>query len=372
MPAGLYIHVPFCLSKCPYCDFYSIERDDSLIDEFAEALLLEINLLARTKWKDRVYNTIFFGGGTPPLLGDRYIAEILQAIRRTFNISPRAEISLEANPESLSLELLQALKSSGVNRISIGAQSFDNSLLQTLGRIHTAETALKSIDQAGEAGFENISIDLIFGIPGQTIATWRESLKLAAGKKPAHISAYGLTIEKGTPYDKMVQKGELTLPADDVQAEMYQVLNEMLTAEGYRRYEVSNFARPGSECQHNYKYWRDDKYIGLGPSAHSYDGDSRTANHKNLEKYLASIKKGKPPVNFKEKLTDRQRAEERLLLGLRIAEGIDINLIREVLNNKALGDFQEQGYIEKKLNNIMLTDKGFLVADEIIVKLLRN
>ena len=372
MPAGLYIHVPFCLSKCPYCDFYSIERDDSLIDEFAEALLLEINLLARTKWKDRVYNTIFFGGGTPPLLGDSYIAEILQTLRRTFNISPRAEISLEANPESLSLELLQAFKSSGINRISIGAQSFDDSLLQTLGRIHTAETALKSIDMAGEAGFENISIDLIFGIAGQTVDTWRESLKQAAAKSPAHISAYGLTIEKGTPYDKMLQKGELNLPADDIQAEMYQVLNEMLAGEGYRRYEVSNFARPGSECQHNYKYWRDDKYIGLGPSAHSYDGDSRTANYKNLDKYLTSIKKGKLPVNFKEKLTDKQRAEERLLLGLRIAEGIDLNLIKDVLNDQALTDFQEQGYIEKKLNNIMLTDKGFLVADEIIVKLLRN
>lgn len=372
MPAGIYIHIPFCLSKCPYCDFYSIERDDSLISEFAEALLAEIGLLARTKWKDRVYNTIYFGGGTPTLLEVQNFSDVLQMIRRTFNISPRAEISIEANPETITTDSIKALRSFGVNRLSIGVQSFDDAHLKTLGRIHSSETAIKAIDSASEAGFENIGIDLIFGIPGQTVDSWRNTLIQAIGKNPKHISAYGLTIEKGTPFDRMVQRGELSLPEDDIQAEMYQLTNEMLSADSYRRYEVSNFARPGFECLHNYKYWRDDKYIGLGPSAHSYDGDSRLANYKNLEKYLASIKKDKLPVNFKEKLTDKQRAEERLLLGLRLAEGIDYNIIREVINQKALADFQNQGFLEKKQNSIALTDKGFLMADEIIVKLLRN
>ncbi|MCP4581547.1 MAG: radical SAM family heme chaperone HemW [candidate division Zixibacteria bacterium] len=372
MPAGIYIHVPFCMAKCQYCDFYSIVGNETTVDGFAGALLSEIEILGRSKWKERVYNTIYFGGGTPPLLGDKNISRVLQSIRGRFNISPRSEIAMEINPETSSPEFFQALREFGLNRLSIGVQSFDNDQLQILGRIHSVNSAVEAIDNAFAAGFENISLDLIFGIPGQSIESWRATLDQAIAKNPTHISAYGLTIEKGTPYHKMVDSGELALVDDDNQAEMYSATNEMLSSAGYKRYEVSNFAKPGFECRHNFKYWRDDKYVGLGPSAHSYDGEKRTANQKNLDKYIANLGKGKLPISFRETLTDKQRAEEWLLLGLRLAEGIDYNLAKEVINDQVKTDFIKQGYLRKKLNKIALTDKGFLMADEIIVKLLKS
>ena len=371
MPAGIYIHIPFCLAKCPYCDFYSVEKDDELIDEFVEALLAEIQIIANTKWKDRVYNTIYFGGGTPPLIGQSGIEAILKALRGNFNISPRSEISMEINPETASADFFRSVRSSGVNRISIGVQSFDDEVLKTLGRVHDSATAIKAIDYAVETDYERICIDLIFGVPGQTVDGWRDTLWQAINKNPVHISAYGLTIERGTPFEKMVDSGRLTLPDNDTQAEMYQAMNRVLSDAGFARYEVSNYARMGYECQHNLKYWRDDKYLGLGPSAHSYDGDTRSANYKNLGKYITSIRKGKLAVNFKERLTAKQRGEERLLLGLRLAEGIDYNIVKEVINENTLKELEGQGYIMRKSNNLALTDNGFLMADEIIVKLLK-
>jgi oxygen-independent coproporphyrinogen-3 oxidase len=372
MPAGIYIHIPFCLGKCPYCDFYSVEKDDELIDEFVDALLAEIQIIANTKWKNRVYNTVFIGGGTPPLIGLTGIEATLRALRGNFNISPRAEISMEVNPETASVDFLKTIRSFGVNRISIGAQAFDDEILKTLGRIHNSAAAARAIDDAATAGYERLCLDLIFGVPGQTVEIWRDTLWQAINKNPVHVSAYGLTIERGTPYEKRVESGKLVLPDNDTQAEMYQAMHQVLTDSGFGRYEVSNYSRMGYECQHNLKYWRDDKYLGLGPSAHSYDGDSRSANYKNLGKYITSIRKGRRAVNFKEKLNDRQRAEERLLLGLRLTEGIDYNIVKDVINEEMLRELKKQKYITKKLNNLVLTDSGFLVADEIIVKLLKS
>jgi len=372
MPAGIYVHIPFCQSKCPYCDFYSVEKDDDLISEFSDALLTEIQIHAKTKWKDRVYNTIYFGGGTPTLASPETIEAVIKNLRNSFNVSPRSEITIEANPETVSDGLLENLKAAGINRVSIGVQSFDDSVLKTLGRIHDSDKARSAIDSAFKAGFERVSIDLMFGVPGQTIDSWRDTLQEAVSKNPMHVSAYGLTIEKGTPFDKMVSSGELVLPDDDTQAEMYQLMFQLLSEAGLKRYEISNFAKLGYESQHNVKYWRDDIFLGLGPAAHSYDGERRMAHYKNVEKYLAAIRKGKSPVNFKEKLTPEQRAEERLLLGLRLAEGIDYNIIKDVVNEENCEKLKSEGYITRKLNNIVLTDKGFLVADDVIVRLLRK
>jgi oxygen-independent coproporphyrinogen-3 oxidase len=372
MPAGIYVHIPFCLAKCPYCDFYSIVGDDSLVDIFAKAILTEIDILAKSKWKDRVYNSIYIGGGTPPLLGDKNISDLLQTLRQNFNISPRSEITIEVNPEMASLSSFESILASGVNRISIGVQSFDDSLLKTLGRIHTAETAAKAVEIALVAGFDNVSLDLMFGIPGQTMAVWQATLNQAIAKNPKHVSAYCLTIENDTPFDRLVKNGELKLLSNEIQAEMYSLMNETLSSAGLKRYEVSNFAQTGFECRHNFKYWKDDKYVGLGPAAHSYDGERRTANYKNFDKYLFALEKGKLPVNFKETLSDKQRAEERLLLGLRLADGVEYNLVREILNEKQLAEFIKQGYIRKKINKIALTDKGFLMADDVIVKLMKG
>jgi len=372
MPAGIYVHIPFCLAKCPYCDFYSIVGDKSLIDIYAKALLTEIDILAKSKWKDRVYNSIYIGGGTPPLLGDKNIADLLHTLRQNFNISPRSEITIEINPETASPAFFESMPAAGVNRVSIGAQSFDDNLLKTLGRIHTAETASLAVDRAIAAGFANVSIDLMFGIPGQTMAVWQDTLAQAIGKNPKHVSAYCLTIEKDTPFDKLVKSGELNLLSNEIQAEMYSFMNETLSAAGLKRYEVSNFAQTGFECRHNFKYWKDDKYVGLGPAAHSYDGERRTANFKNFDKYLFALEKGKLPINFKESLDDKQRAEERLLLGLRLADGVEYNLVRDIINDKQLAEFIKQSYISKKINKIALTDKGFLMADDVIVKLLKG
>jgi len=372
MPAGIYVHIPFCLAKCPYCDFYSIVGDDSLVDIFAKALLTEIDILAKTKWKDRVYNSIYIGGGTPPLLGDKNISDLLQKLRQNFNISPRSEITIEVNPETATAAFFESMRAIGVNRVSIGAQSFDDGLLKTLGRVHTAETAAKAVESATAIGFDNVSLDLMFGIPGQTMEIWRDTLNQATAKKTKHVSAYCLTIEKDTPFDKMVKSGELHLPGNEIQAEMYSLMNEMLLSAGLKRYEVSNFAQTGFECRHNFKYWKDDKYVGLGPAGHAYDGERRTANYKNFDKYLFALEKGKLPINFKEKLTDQQRAEERLLLGLRLADGVEYNLVRVIINDKQLVEFIKQGYVRKKINKIALTDKGFLMADDVIVKLMKG
>ena len=372
MPGGIYIHIPFCLSKCPYCDFYSVDKDNDLINDFISALLTEIQIQANTKWKDRVYNTIYFGGGTPPLIGEANIESIIKALRGNFNISPRSEIALEVNPETSSPEFMSNIKAAGVNRVSIGVQSFNDDVLKTLGRVHNSERSKKAIDEAFGAGYERVGVDLIFGVPGQTIDSWKNTLWETVNKNPVHVSAYGLTIEKGTPFEKRIGKGELKLPDDDTQAEMYLAMHQVLSDSGFKRYEVSNYAKFGYESQHNVKYWRDDKFLGLGPSAHSYDGMRRLSNYRNLEKYLNAIRKGKAPVNFKEKLTDEQRAEERLLLGLRLAEGVDYNLVKDIVNEQIKNELDTDGFIEKKLNRLRLTDKGFLVADEVIVKLLRK
>ena len=372
MPAGIYIHIPFCLSKCPYCDFYSVVGDEIIIDRFNDALLDEIQLTARTKWKNRVYTSIYFGGGTPPLLSAEKIGSIIHSLRQTFNITPNAEISLEANPESITSVFLKNIKNQGVNRISIGVQSFDDNLLKLLGRVHNSETAEKAINSAFKAGFENIGIDLIFGIPGQTVSLWQDTLHRAIKKKPVHISAYGLTIESGTPFEEMINKGELVPVDSDTQAEMYNTLHQTLTDKGYVRYEISSYAKPGFECRHNLKYWTDQKYLGLGPSAHSYYTKYRKSSYKNLDKYIASINNGKPPIAFKEMLTPEQKSQERLMLGLRTTLGVELMAVKDAIDINMMATFIRDGYLKKEVDRIALTDKGFLFADEIIVKLLRG
>ena len=372
MPAGIYVHIPFCLSKCSYCDFYSIVGDGKLIDDFVTALLVEIDLLAASRWQNRVYNTVYFGGGTPSLLTPEKIGGILKCLRQAFNITPNAEISLEANPESANLSALEALRECGINRLSIGIQSLNDNLLRALGRIHNAETARRALSDALEAGFENVNADLIFAIPGQSVSGWRNDLEEIADGGPAHISAYGLTIEKGTPLEKNINEGKVIPVDSDTQAEMYLALNEIMSKHGYKRYEVSNFARPGFECRHNLKYWTDKKYLGLGPAAHTFDGDRRSANFKNVAKYISLLKSGKLPVGFRERLSDEQKAGERLMMGLRTVGGVSLDSVSQVLDTAALAELQQRGYVSNGGGNISLTDSGFLLADEVIVKLLRG
>jgi len=371
MSAGIYIHIPFCVSKCNYCDFCSVTGDEAEISRFHKALLAHIKLAAGSKWRNRVYNTIYFGGGTPPLIGVERIGEIIKSIHKRFSLTPTSEISIEMNPETASISFLQGIRKHGVNRVSIGVQSFDDDQLELLGRVHNAETAEKAIDNVQQAGFENFGLDLIFGIPGQTVESWRATLDKAAAKNPVHISVYCLTIEKGTKFDSWVKNDELTPVDNDTQAEMYNVLHQTLAANGYKRYEVSNYAKPGYECRHNLKYWTDRKYLGLGPSAHSYYTSYRKANFESLDKYITALQKGKQPTAFKEELSPEQKSEDRLMMGLRLAAGIDLHLIKDVINKNTLKELIQQKHLKKDLNRIALTDKGFLNADEIIVKLLK-
>jgi oxygen-independent coproporphyrinogen-3 oxidase len=372
MPAGIYVHIPFCRSKCPYCGFYSVTGDDSDVTKFYNALLQEIDLAADTKWQRRIYNSIYFGGGTPPLLGENKIGKIIQHIRHKFNITPNAEISIEANPESIDKPFLDTLLGHGVNRLTIGVQSFNDHELKLLGRIHDSSRAIEAFEKAAAAGFENIGIDLIFAIPGQTTDSWQATLNKALEMAPAHISAYGLTVEKGTPFAQKIDRGELTPVDNDTQAEMYQICYRLLTENGYSRYEVSNYAKTGFECRHNLKYWTDQKYLGLGPSAHSYYTSYRKANYRSFDKYLDSIKKNKLPVAFKEMLTTEQKSQEKLMLGLRTASGLDFISIKDIINQANLDTMIEQDYLKLENDKLALTDKGFLMADEIVVKLLKK
>jgi len=372
MPAGIYVHIPFCLSKCSYCDFYSIVGDRQLIDDFAGALLAEIELLSDSKWQNRVYNTVFFGGGTPSLLKPEIVAEISRRLRQVFNITPNAEISLEANPETVTVSNFEGLRKAGINRLSLGVQALNDAYLRTLGRIHTAKTARRALADAFKAGFDNVSVDLIFAIPGQSMADWKNTLEEIAETGPVHLSAYGLTIEPGTPLEKDIGEGKVTPVDSDSQAEMYIALNEIMVSHGFGRYEVSNFARPGFECRHNLKYWNDNKYLGLGPAAHSYDGDRRSSNVKNVAGYISSVKSGRLPVGFKEHLTENQKARERLMMGLRTAEGVTLESVDPILDSGAMQQLLLQDYIKRTNDIIALTDKGFLIADEIIVKLIRG
>ena len=274
-PIGIYIHVPICVQKCPYCDFYSVATGDfdaaPLYDDYTNAVITGLAETASINSSLRV-DTIYFGGGTPTLLGGERLSSILKYVRKCFDVDPRAEVTLEANPGTLRESDAMLLVKSGFNRISIGVQSFSNLELSRLGRIHSAETAAQAIKLAKRAGFSNISIDLMYGTPGQSMTTWGKTLTLAVAAGVQHISLYSLTIEEGTPYGIVTPPN---IPDDDQAADMYLNAVKYLESNGFRQYEISNFSLPGRECRHNLKYWRCQEYLGYGPGAHSYSKDAR-------------------------------------------------------------------------------------------------
>ncbi|MBF8258574.1 MAG: coproporphyrinogen III oxidase, partial [Actinobacteria bacterium] len=267
---GIYVHIPFCVRKCSYCDFYSVAGDRAAIEDFLGLLVREMDLFAGKFPGEAAVlaDTVFFGGGTPTVLGADALCGILAALKERFPIEPDAEVTTEANPGTVSAEDFLTLRAGGFNRVSIGVQSFNKATLETLGRIHGVEEVRAAHRDARHAGFSSIGMDLIFGIPGQEAADWAADLDMAVTFLPAHISAYALAPEPGTPIHGAIGRGEMRMPTDEAVADMYEETRRLLSRAGYRHYEISNFARPGSECRHNLKYWRRQGYLGLGPSAH--------------------------------------------------------------------------------------------------------
>jgi oxygen-independent coproporphyrinogen III oxidase len=371
---GIYLHIPFCEHKCIYCDFYSIETLDP-VEEFIGALKREIAAQASSGYTE-TFSTIFFGGGTPSLLGPRVIGELIDLLNITFRIDAGAEVTLEANPGTVDRNKLIGYRAAGVNRLSFGIQSFHDDDLRFLTRIHTSEDAIQGVRLAREAGFDNVSLDLIFSLPNQTMARWEKNLRQAVELEPDHISAYSLIVEPKTPLFEMVKARQVSPLPIETEAEQYEFTMEYLHGAGYEHYEVSNYARQGFRSRHNSGYWNHSNYIGFGPSAHSFRDNRRWWNTRSVRAYCDAIASGKDPVAGSESLTMTQLFDEAVMLGLR-GEGLDLAALRSLYGvdlsarkSSAIGQFISEELLVSEGRKLRLTDKGFLLCDEICELLL--
>lgn len=380
---GIYVHIPFCLRKCNYCNFYSTEFTQFRNSKYLNDLNTEIQICnQKYNWDKLNFRTLYFGGGTPSLLSIRQLADLWAAFEKNCSFVSDPEITLEVNPETVDFQKLSEFKRIGINRLNIGIQSFDARELQVLQRIHDEHQAIRCLQAARKAGFQNIGLDLIFAIPGQSLPQWEANLNHAITFQPEHISTYGLTVESGTPLAALAAAGQVKFCEETIEREMYLRTIEILNAAGYEHYEISNFARPGFRSQHNQIYWRNENYWGLGASAHSFFETTRWWNVADIERYHALLKAGKLPIEESEKLTRKQQMFEWILLGLRRREGLSIMNFEEQFSvdfweeyvqvlkklNASLGH-QEKNSPEKLIyfedNYLKLTDNGRLVYNEI-------
>jgi len=371
--AGIYIHIPFCKQACHYCNFH-FSTSMKLKNDFLDALLKEISL-RRDYLDGEKVNTIYFGGGTPSLLSSQELNIIMDAIHRSFDIEVGAEVTLEANPDDINVPVLTTWSKSGINRLSIGIQSFHKEDLVWMNRAHNEIQAMECIRLAQNAGFYNMSIDLIYGTPTLTDERWSHNLIAALSMNIPHLSCYALTVEPGTALESMTKKKRAHPVSGDDQARQFLQMTEILTSRGYEHYEISNFALPGKRSKHNSSYWSGDKYIGLGPSAHSFNGTSRQWNVANNALYIKSLEGGSVPFE-QEFLTDVQRFNEYVMTSLRTMEGTDIGLVRQKFGDEAAGvldegslKFVERGWMVKGRDRIVLTEEGKLFADGIASEL---
>jgi oxygen-independent coproporphyrinogen-3 oxidase len=375
--AAFYIHIPFCEKRCVYCDFYTVAGAGPRIPDYVAALKKEISLRSQeTFWQRQRFATIFFGGGTPSLLSPQQVAEILHTAFSSFAFEKKLEITLEANPGTITLAQLAGYRSAGVNRLSLGVQSFHADELQCLDRIHSPQQAIEAVIMARKAGFGNINMDFIFALPQQTLSRWRENLEQAVALQPAHISAYNLTIEPGTPLHVKIRNGEIQPLREAEERQFYQFTIDFLERHDYRQYEISNFAKPHFEARHNIKYWDGSPYLGLGASAHSYDGARRFWNVANLRKYLEALAAGRLPEENTEALTQQQQMFEAAFLGLRQRRGVDLALFAgkfkrsfdEVFNG-TVQEMEKSGFLIRRDNHLQLTREGLYLCDEICARL---
>ncbi len=373
--AGLYLHIPFCKQACHYCDFH-FSTSLGLKSRLVDALVQEVELRHTYLGNHSALETIYFGGGTPSLLTGGELAQLFEAIHRHFAVDPRAEITLEANPDDLSAAKLHELQQAGINRLSIGLQSFYEPHLRLMNRAHTAEESTTAVRRAQDAGFENISIDLIYGVPAPGHHIWEADLANAFALGVPHVSAYALTIEPGTAFGHRLQKGTFRAAPDEFVATQFETLLGAMRAHGYEQYEISNFCQPGRESRHNSNYWRGVPYLGLGPSAHSYDGQNRQATLANNPQYVAAVlERHEVPVTL-DVLSATDRANEYLLTTLRTARGCNLAHLRahhglDLLATRAgyLAELQANGWARIQNEVLTLTDAGKLLADHITLEL---
>jgi oxygen-independent coproporphyrinogen-3 oxidase len=370
-----YIHIPFCDHKCIYCDFYSIITSDN-IQPFLKSVKKEINYYSNMYSEGRELISIYFGGGTPSLMEPDYIREIIDTIKEKFNVAENSEITLETNPGTVSLEKLKKFQEAGINRLSIGIQSFENEDLKFLTRIHNSETAIKKVNDAAQSGFENISLDLIFNLPNQTKEKWKENLKQAIDLPIKHISAYSLILERGTILNKMVLDEKVKIQDEDYDAELYSTTIDFLTANGFNQYEVSNFAKPGFECVHNNAYWHYTDYFGFGTSAHSFINNKRWWNFSSLKMYIENIERLGNAVAGSETITPEKALNEFVMLELR-SSGLNIKEFGNLFGDSWLKEkypyfelLKKNDFVKISTGLIKMTNKGYAICDEILKELL--
>lgn len=367
---GVYIHIPFCASKCSYCDFYSLSGCDHMMPDYQDALIDHIEESAQSL-KSYEVDSVYFGGGTPSFYGADRIVEIFNTLKLNGNVRLDSEVTVECNPDSTSLNALKLLREEGVNRLSLGVQSANNDLLKLIGRRHNFQQVKRSMQDARDAGFENISLDLIYGLPSQSKSDWAETLARIIELHPEHISCYGLKLEEGTPMNERY-KGSPILPDDDEQADMYFYAADVLERYGYKQYEISNFAAKGFESKHNLKYWNLDDYMGFGPGAHSCVGNLRYSFVKDLKQYISGVARGASIIDEYRQIDPLERAVEYIMLGMRTSNGISEHDYRTRCQcdwrpiHKVLLAFAEKGWAEKTGDRWHFTVPGYLISNTLI------
>ncbi len=373
--SALYVHIPFCDHKCIYCDFYSIITSDN-IRPFLNSIKKEIKYYSDIYSEDRFFTSIFFGGGTPSLMEPGYLREIINSLRNNYSVSDDAEITMETNPGTVNKEKLKLFRETGINRISIGIQSFDEQELKFLTRIHNRETAIETVNNAKEAGFENISIDLIFNLPGQTKDNWKRNLETALSLPLKHLSAYSLILERGTILNKMVLDKKVIMQDDDHDADLYEMTMDFMEENGFVQYEVSNFTLLGYECRHNNAYWRYRDYLSFGTSAHSFVDGKRWWNFSSLKKYISEIDKDGYAVAGSENVNREQQFNEYVMLALR-SSGLNLGEFKNMFGENWINEkydyfnkLMDQNLVTIDEKFLRLTKSGYAVCDEILKEIL--
>ncbi len=364
MGAGIYVHVPFCLTRCGYCDFNAFAGLDHLRPRYVRGLLAEI-ALAAAAWDGEPFGTVFVGGGTPTTLEVADLRAVLVRLRDAVDLAPGAEVTIEANPDTVDAPRLATLLEAGFERLSMGAQSFDPAVLASLERTHGPDAAHRAMAAAREAGFGNVSLDLIYGAEGETLTSWERTLREAIALAPEHVSAYALTVEPSTPLGRQIALGARSAPDPDLQADMFGLACELLAEVGYGHYEVSNWARPGFACRHNLGYWERRPYLGLGAGAHSYRGDRRWWNVRPPEEYLRQVEAGRLPVGGEERLEPSDAYLEEVFLRLRILEGIPASWVEPGIADP----FLESGLLDERDGALFPTERGMLLLNELVLGL---
>ncbi|MFL8798426.1 MULTISPECIES: radical SAM family heme chaperone HemW [unclassified Clostridioides] len=386
---GLYIHIPFCVKKCKYCDFNSYKMDIDAKKRYIEDLKIEMELYSNKLYKDNKYKkkedyhlnsddtitSIFVGGGTPSILTSDEIREIFTSVRAMFNIDKNAEITIECNPGTLTLEKLKTMKDIGINRLSIGLQAVQEQHLNFIGRIHTYEEFEKNYKDALSVGFKNINIDLMYSLPNQTLCDWKETLQKVSDLNPTHISAYSLILEEGTELYNMYENNKFELIDENMDIEMYEYTINYLKSKGYNQYEISNYSKDGYNCEHNILYWECEHYIGLGAGASGYINKNRYNNLESLDDYHLSLTKREKPIQENEILSEKDMIEEKIFMGLRMNKGIEFEDFKKIFGldfrekyNKQIEMLLDRKLINQSFEGIQLTQKGREISNSIFIE----